>query len=496
MLLEHETLPIFEPFIKEIHKIAFTTGQQYLQREGISNLDELKSKPLVYKPFIRYCHKGYDRAQKIIAKEIIMLYELKKNNEESLKIARNSKKKNEVYSILRLLNVINNRILVLRRIIDAMAFTLLQAKVWIARRFILHNKIRDIDIHAIQTSLLEACSINDKDRLKFALVNDLTTFIDIGDLLEISFRKSPPEWGIIELKSGKINMILTDILEKGQGEIKDKEIDALESTIGKHAPQQIRRMMRQKQRTQNVQQILIENKGIDIQTGEKIILNEEELVTEGYEIVVDKVCEETMEKGFSIYLVDQCLFIIGATNLSSAIHMLYHVKYPHLNCAFKDKLTETIKKEIEAMQQAAKGPFVVDLANHNMYSKSSFPFFLYPFGIETLIDLLFDRLKVILFLDINRFADLCSNNGYKMDFCSINDTNEMAKQYGRRTLPLYENRIIKLTDAEGCEHKLMGGTFHRMFFDLVRPSEILRIYKIAHKEMKEKQDFERGNFHE
>src|SRR3989344_3010366 len=267
----HKDLDDFEPLVRSICKMAFSSGLRELENLGIKNVAELQQRGYrIQEKFTRCCHKGYDKAQRKIAEEIIKLNKLKK-----------------------IIYVLDNRILVLRRIIDTIAFTLFQGKTWIGRRFRLLDEMKEIDTKAILSNLKEAILLNEQDRLKFAVVCDLTTFIDVGDLLQIDFHRHPAKWRIIELKEGKVNKILEDFLKKEGPSISEEESKEFLDKISHHAIKQAERMTRQKNRIKEIYNIVEKNEGIDISFKIPIRLNENEILSRHYDETLNKIIETT-----------------------------------------------------------------------------------------------------------------------------------------------------------------------------------------------------------
>src|SRR3990167_8188630 len=356
----HKDLDDFEPLVRSICKMAFSSGLRELENLGIKNVAELQQKDYrIQEKFTRCCHKGYDKAQRKIAEEIIKLNKLKKIKELELMDCRKKHDKQPFLNLKKIIYVLDNRILVLRRIIDTIAFTLFQGKTWIGRRFRLLDEMKEIDTKAILSNLKEAILLNEQDRLKFAVVCDLTTFIDVGDLLQIDFHRHPAKWRIIELKEGKVNKILEDFLKKEGPSISEEESKEFLDKISHHAIKQAERMTRQKNRIKEIYNIVEKNEGIDISFKIPIRLNENEILSRHYDETLNKIIETTRTKGFHASIIDKCLILIAVKNTpDNAYHLLYHLLFPELDCAFSKNDSEGIQKEVKEMQRI---PFTQNL---------------------------------------------------------------------------------------------------------------------------------------
>jgi hypothetical protein len=72
--------------------------------------------------------------------------------------------------------------LVLRRLADSLIFTMVGFNPWIVKRFMAQKNTRAIDPVVLQRIVDYASRLNADSRYFFALVSDLTTIIDVGDL--------------------------------------------------------------------------------------------------------------------------------------------------------------------------------------------------------------------------------------------------------------------------------------------------------------------------
>jgi len=101
----------------------------------------------------------------------------------------------------------------IRKIIDAIAFTLLGGSTYVVRRLAYQDEVPGVDFRVLDVTIEEAVRINGRSRQTFALVTDLTTCIHVADLLVIDFRGLHPTLSLRELKSGKVNSMLLEHLE-------------------------------------------------------------------------------------------------------------------------------------------------------------------------------------------------------------------------------------------------------------------------------------------
>jgi len=126
--------------------------------------------------------------------------------------------------------VLRNRQLALRRVADALLCAITGMEDWILRRLVLDGRIRNIDPAVLKKALAEACRRNSDSRLQFSLVSDLTTVVQIGNLVEVAIRPGSRECRLVELKEGKLNTLLSNLLTRpsceGAAQALDREIAA------------------------------------------------------------------------------------------------------------------------------------------------------------------------------------------------------------------------------------------------------------------------------
>jgi hypothetical protein len=112
MKLQNEQLDDFEVLIQSLYQTTYSS--------------EIKGQVIVFpskRAYIESCNKDYNIAQNKIAEEVISLYELKQQKKAELKKCRQDNRQNKegIAKLEELINVISDRIKVLRRLADAIA---------------------------------------------------------------------------------------------------------------------------------------------------------------------------------------------------------------------------------------------------------------------------------------------------------------------------------------------------------------------------------------
>jgi len=106
---------------------------------------------------------------------------------------------------------------------------------------------------------------NREERLKFNVVTDLTTVAHIGDLIEVDRSElNRRSWKVIELKEGKVNELLSNLIEERAGHLSSDELAAIGETLGPHSEKQARRMLKQQERQTEFENIIRNYYGLGV----------------------------------------------------------------------------------------------------------------------------------------------------------------------------------------------------------------------------------------
>ncbi len=458
MKLQCDNLEDFEPVIQKLYNISFQT-------ENTAKTIAFPSKSTYERSYI----DDYNKAQNLIAKEVIKIFDLKE--EKKAEIKSHSQAKKIDLTLKRELNeqieVLENRILVLRRLFDSIAFKLFDCKIWIAKRFILQGKINAPDIPAIKYNLEAANLYNSNEHLDFAFISDLTTFVEVGDLI-VRFNNSKKyKWLIIELKTGKVNISLCNLLDN-ENPIKPETIASLDLNTKK----QLNRIIRQKERTSKIVELVKNNKGSDFRTNTPILIKDNKTDWRFYDKQLKETISLAQRKDIAMCVIENC-FTILASKLSDreTFHFLYHKIYPNSECQLILN-EEQANLELEKCRKLLRHPYVKDLTLHNMNARWRTPFFVLPIE-NVMLDLLFNRMRVVFYLDIKKFIALCISKGFKVEFHTKKETIIFKQKFPNT--PLVDGKAIKITSTKGKSTTIGDGLFNRTFFDLVSPSSLIDI---------------------
>lgn len=478
MLLEHPDLPAFEPQLRRITDKAFTGGLDGLAQAGRSIAD-IERDPAAYRRFIRGCHYGFGLAQSQIADAVIEL-------EERIHAATASREKGEARAAqAKLVRALRNRQLVLRKVLDAILFQVMWPEHRASRYFATEERLHGIDPVVLKRTAEAVHRMNHDDRMKFHVICDLTTIAQIGDIVRVD-RNDPRRrsWAVIELKEGRMNEVLSGILETKDHKLAEEDVRHITETFGEKAVQQAQRMVRQVARTENFVNILATDRGKHAIDNLPVrVSKEREYVGDFFE-AIGKVWERAKETGFGAEIVDGCLYVVGfggkeraqaGGGYAATSHALYHLLrgVSPKDCQLPDNAGAAA--ELAAMKEIAGG--LVDVVRHNMRDMMGYSLFVIG-NRELIMDLLFERVVVFLYMDFERFFKLAAKDGIMLRWATRKETQRATKLTNAIPgSPRAHGVVVTRQGESELDELLLYGFFRRIFGDFTPPRDLLKLLK-------------------
>jgi len=424
---------------------------------------------------MRGCHYGHDLAQRQIGLTLIELETRCRKAEIELRELRRTRD-SRADAKIELIRIIQTRQLILRRIIDSILCTMIRNQTWILKRLIVHKDLQRIDPAALSETLRFAVERNGEERMRFSLVVDMTTFAHLGDLIEIDLTgESSSLWKVIELKEGRVNELLSGILDQKQWALTEDDLKDIGATLGEKAPKQALRMVRRRKRLNQVKKIIESDKGIDPQFNETIRLFPDPIDVDNYAEAVNKVCEGAIQKGADVAIVDGCLRLLAvksehirATNMGLVYHSYYHMARPGQPCLLADSAHR--EEELHAMWRI---PPFLDLIDFNLRAKWGTPLYLW-LKPEYAFEVLMGRIKVFAQFDFQKFFELAASHNIQLKWISSDPGGRFAKFSA--VIPGSPNaRAVCAQFQDGTEQILLGGFFARALGDITTPMQLIEL---------------------
>lgn len=435
----------FEEKIKKIFDYVAEFGIRrmpiHLLRREPNDSEKARFKALV--------HFGFRLGQKMLVEEILKLLELKSTTKAAIKKASKAKDKELKQFLLETLAESEMMIQILRHFADFIAWQIIGGHYFKARAFYSGQRTRP---DLANTNLITVLETVDQLYLKsprsFCLITDLTTFIDIGDVL----------WAdegavyIIEVKSGSKQRKVNDLVKK----IYDLNYNLGPEDLADFTPSmmdQAERTINQQLRGERLITFLRQEGGKDPFTGEQHEVIEVPTPVEYYFNEVEAVIEKAVKDGFAHCEVE------GVVNL--AVYM--------------EEFTPKIFKFSKPGYLIQDQKIIEDYRNQ-IFIPIREPMFFKPIGKDRIIDILLGKLKVIMIVDLDQLIEFFNAGGLKARWMSRKETfKHMAVKRPKTKTFCLGNRAIEL-EVDGMSI-VLGDTFLiRLLFDNVKPSSLRKMY--------------------
>jgi hypothetical protein len=478
VLLEHPHLPAFEPQLRRITETAFTGGLDPLTQAGRS-VKDIEHDLAAYRRFIRGCHYGFGLAQSHLADAVIDL-------QDRIRSATATRLKGEARAAqVKLVRMLRERQLVLRKVLDAILFQVMWPEHRASRYFATEERLHEVDPVVLKRTAGDVYRMNRDDRMNFHVICDLTTIAQIGDAVRVD-RNDPSrrKWAVIEFKDGKMNEVLSGILEAKNHKLAEEDVRHITEKFGEKAVQQAQRMVRQVARTENFQNILTTDRGRYAIDNLPVRVTEERSYVGDFFSAIGKVWERAKETGFGAEIVDGCLYVVGfraeeRTQAGGGYAAVSHAIY-HLTRGVKPKDCQLLvgadaTGELAAMKRISGG--LVDVVGHNMRDMMGYSLFVIG-NRELIMDLLFERVVILLYMDFERFFALAAKEGIKLRWATRKETQRATKLTNAIPgSPGAHGVVVMREAADEVEELLLYGFFRRIFGDFTPPGELLKLLK-------------------
>jgi len=472
-LLEHPLLQPFEPRLKSLLEFAFDGGIRSLEAAGHKLGDDLVNEA-AREHFQNGIFSAFAQTQSAVGSQFIKLETRRRELSEKAKGQRANRDPAQG-TAQEQLEAIENRQLILRRLMDGMLWSLLP-KVWMAHHFAFQKEVRRPDPDELRRILSIASERNQNNKREIHFVTDLTTIVQIGDIVRIRWDEDGVYLRLEEIKFGKVNNTLSNIIDSSGGALSDTDLVAVETELGPHARTQALRMIRQRERLKNFGSIMTpetQTEGLQGDAVLKALAKEKNPKMATYLSELPELAADVKARGWGVHGIDGCLWLVGMSEkglaelglaeLKNLPHFLFHIKHPELKCQIEER--EALKREAP----------LVNLAAHNMtYVMSRSPLIWYP--KDLVLDVVMNRIQIYVQFDLDAFFKIAAKAGLQLSLITGREAEE-----GKRTKvsgPMLENPKaygVKVKFANGRVLKLRSSLFRDVYANLIPPSQILRL---------------------
>lgn len=342
------------------------------------------------------------------------------------------------------------QLLAYRGVADAIAWQLLNNELAYAKRFFMAEVPPKPTESNIQSVVSVVDNIHKAEPNSIALISDLTSFIQIGDVMHMRPNKG---MSIYEVKEGSINKEIMELLNRESDSQGRHEVSSGEGRKynSESFLRQLERARRQKNRMSSLHSTLLNDKGIDAATGKKVQIFEPQMQIDSWYTELLEAYEACKSRGWGISVVQNCLYM-GC--------------YETGKFATPGQIAfETWFSALGATQSCPRTSLV-----DCMLDPLALPVYSIPIPDELKFDLLFGRKHIALGLNVPELIKLCQQQGIQVEFASQKATTQ-ALQQGTLLWKLDGRGIIL---SNGRSQGFLGeGFILRVFFHGEKPIDAL-----------------------
>lgn len=395
--------------------------------------------------FITNVHEGFKLAQDKILAKMLALETTADALDSELRTLDRKKNKPRVDELEDQLSLIDHQEAVLRHLIDTIAWQLIKGQLYIARRLYHGVKGEKKLLKSNIESVIAAAKELNKDPLAFALITDLSAYIQAGDILMTDGKAA---LHFVEVKQGQKNheilKVMDDLFKS------DKSIEEIfkDTKLDKKSVQQLDRNLKQVGEMFSLMEILSTDKGID-SSGKpvRIITPQEE--TPLFRDRLYALYEQLKTRNMWAYdVIEKCLHVA-----------LYKGSFRHLGPLI-----------LKSLGEYHGGKYIiVDFIS--IIKSLHRPLLFLPFPKDFLFDILFGRIKLFFMLELEPYMQLFEAFDMKAEWLSKKETMKTVEGQKDHGAFIFNHQAIQVTHNTTQQDSVIAtGLFGKMFFEHILPS--------------------------
>lgn len=472
MNLDHPLLDPFEPQIRQFIQMAFGPPSRNLAQAGFKIGDEWHTEACHV--FKRACLPCFRETQSALGSAVLNIETSISVLKAEIKAARSAGQKEAARSKSILQEVLEERQLLFRRLIDSMLWVLIWPDRWLIRRLRIEGGIRPLLPSEIKP-LLETSVKEKQDPESFILICDLSTVCQHGDIVLARWTPESDSVSltVAELKTGDVNRALHERLKLLKEADIPTEIAKIEREMGLRTGKQAARMARQQREMRNFNRILATDRGIDLSTGRRLKMSKT-TISKDYRDELSTVMARGKAEGVNGVTVDRCLHLLAVSQehplftkgpLALAI-AFYKMRHGALEGA-------DIKSGKKGLPEALQSQKLFSLMPVCMETSVALPPFLW-YPQELMFDALMGRIKVFAQFDHDVFFEMVRDIfGMRMSFIVGKEAAEIEQKKFSGALVEYDDtRFVRSVDKNGKTKVYGAKFFSRVYTELVRPTDL------------------------
>ena len=283
------------------------------------------------------------------------------------------------------------------------------------------------------------------------LISDLTSFVQVGDILQFDPSKG---LSIIEVKEGETNKRISDFIHFYSESSCQRALYYFAEQEGKSGTKQLGRMLRQAARMSHFAEIKLRGFSIDPDNKQRVIIPEEYILTDSWDAELNDTIEKANTNGWAINIIDNCLFIgcYAEQHMRAGGHIIFNGWF----------------EKCGGSNQCPRSRLI-----DSMFIPLAMPLFLLHIPPESIFDFLFGRMQLCMGISVEKLMSECVNQGLSVKMATKKETAKLKQKGG---VPyIYKGQAI-IISLESKSLILSDGLFLRSMFHGQKPVSVIKAY--------------------
>ena len=443
-------------FERELKTLIYYVREYGIQHLSFppSELSRIHDDNAIAEEFMTQVHKGFYFAQDRVIDLLRKVINEQKAAKRDIAEARRNRNKPVEQALQTKFDTAHYQECVLRRVIDSIVWTLCGFELSTIRRLYMEQEPIDITDSNLNSELSFLESYKQSHPAGFVLISDLSMIVQVGDVIT---KDMSERTGIIELKEGRVNERIFEIIHEYGENHCDHYLASVLSKEGKKVSEQFFRSVKQLRKDMLAVNIINEGQGKDPQSGKEVAVVESTLELATFNPVFLDVIKRASIKGRASQTIQGCLTIA-----------VYDVTHPMV---FSGQPSETpLERPPKNNQKDEEDTTIrtMDL-RQTLTDPTTRPLFLCPLPESSIADIAMERKIVKFYLNVPLWLQMFEDQGFTIRMLGKKETSRMKQQADHGTQILDVNgQAVEI--QKGAYKSLLGaGVLARMFTCLNTP---------------------------
>ncbi len=427
--------------IREIKEIVYYIRQYGIDRTQANGNDIIGNETHAVE-FHTQVHKGFYFAQEKVLLLLPKIINEQKRLKKELAEAQRQRDTQQIECLRNNLKKAEYQECVVRKTMDAIVWQLFNYELSTLRRLYCGEEPIDITDSNIQSEIDYIKHFRQHSPAGFALISDLTSFVQIGDIVE---RIPNDHTRLVELKEGAVNAKILQLIAEAAQIPCPSYLSAQLQNETESFVKHFTRTVNQATKDSNTCNTINTGTGIDQASGLNVHIKERYFTIDTYFPVMHDLSIECHKKGYAIATIQECL-IIGVYEIRRFPCDAFGLWANSLN----------IKDPIFDLRQSFHEP----LAR---------PIYLDPFSENFIASVITGDIVVKMAIDTEQWFNLLQAKGCRIRIMSRKETARMkSKSKAHNTLYELDGQGVEI-EKDGNTIYLGQGFFSKIFTNFFTP---------------------------